>query len=242
MKTKITGLLFAIGLLSAVGAAQAVTLTNKKVTYTRKTPIQDFKKTFTINYPKIKAATPAISRKIEAVLSYEKVFGFTLKEEMGEIQWLENADYSVEYNANGLLAIDLSIEGSAAYPDGSTRSITVDIRNGTRVTPPTAFTKLAELAAMVRRAQQKEINEAIVEIRKDPDFREPDPKSLFESADFKVKDLDWFSVTETGVTFKYDYGFPHVIQALQPPGEFFYTWAQLKPYIRAGSLLSRVAR
>ena len=44
------------------------------------------------------------------------------------------------------------------------------------------------------------------------------------------------------MTFKYDYGFPHVIQALQPEGKFFFTWEQLRPFLVPGGLLAKLAR
>jgi hypothetical protein len=86
------------------------------------------------------------------------------------------------------------------------------------------------------------VAEGIVEIKKDPDMKETDPASLFESTNFTVADLNEFSVGDNGVSFIYDYGFPHVIQALQPGGSYFFTWTQLKPYIKPGGLLSRIAR
>ena len=111
-----------------------------------------------------------------------------------------------------------------------------------RVTSAMSFTDPAGLAAMVKKEQEKEIAKAIEEIKNDPDAGESDPAELFSSADFTSKDLDWFGLDDKGVTFKYDYGFPHVIQALQPEGEYFFSWEQLKPYIKPGSLLSRIAR
>src|SRR5207248_784389 len=88
-------------------AAQSVVITGKKVTYKRRKPIMDFKKTFTINYPKVKAATPALSKKIEASISYGSVLHLDLKEELSDTQWLEEADYKVGYNKNGVLGISL---------------------------------------------------------------------------------------------------------------------------------------
>lgn len=242
MKIKLS-LLITVAVLAVVPAlSQSVTVTPKKVTYKRPKPIQKFKKTFTVTYPKVKAATPALSKKIEATISYEKVIPLSIKEEINEIQWLENADFEVKYNKNGLLCLDLSIEGSGAYPDGSTKTVCVDTASGNRVTPAASFTNLSGLANEVKKEQRKEIARSIEEIRKDPENWDPDPRSLFDSSDFKVENLDWFSISDNGITFKYDYGFPHVIQALQPEGEFFFTWAQLKPYIKPGSLLSRIER
>ncbi len=243
MKTKLLFFLFVIAAFGMTVSAQSVTITAKKVTYKRPKPISEYKKTFTINYPKIKAATPALSKKIESAISYEKVFDFTVKEELTELQWLESADYEVGYNANGMLSISLFIEGSGAYPSGSTKYIVVDLKTGLRLKPADLFSNTAGLLAKVKAAQEKEIADTIVELKKDPENKDIEPELLFkDSAEYQKVSLNEFSVDENGITFRHDYGFPHVVQALQPNGEFFFTWAQLKPYIKAGSLLSRVAR
>lgn len=240
MKIKLLGIVFVLAAFVAAGNAQSVVVTGKKITYNRPKPISEYKKTFTINYPKIKAATPVLSKKIEAAASYEKAFGFTLKEELGEIQWLETADYEVIYNKNGILCLSLFIEGSGAYPSSSTKYVVVDTNTGLKQTPANLFTNLAGLAALAKKQQKTEIATAIKEIKADKTNEEPNPEHLFENADFKIKDLNDFSVDDKGVTFHYDYGFPHVIQGLQPAGEFKFTWTQLKPYIKNGGLLSRM--
>ena len=51
--------------------------------------------------------------------------------------------------------------------------------------------------------------------------------------------LDEFSISDKGVTFLYDYGFPHAIQALEPDGRYFFTWAQMKQHIKRGGLLAK---
>jgi len=96
---------------------------------------------------------------------------------------------------------------------------------------------------LVRKAKDKEVAKAIADIKKDPEFNEQDPNDLFkDSAQYNPLKLNDFSVAADGVSFYYDYGFPHVIQALQPAGEFKFTWKQLKPYIKPGGLLARFAR
>ena len=49
---------------------------------------------------------------------------------------------------------------------------------------------------------------------------------------FAVKNLDEFAVSDKGVTFLYDARFPHVIRALQPTGEYFFSYAELQPRIK----------
>lgn len=243
MKNKILLVTIFVFGLSASGLAQVTMLNPKKVTYTRKKPIMDGKKTFTITYPRVKAATPAISKKIEAVLSYEKVFGFTLREEMGEVQWLEDASYSVDYNANKMLSLSLTIEGSGAYPSSSTRYIVVNTVTGTRVRPADLFINTSGLLAKLRKMKDAEVEKAKADLKKDPEYKDEDFSGFFSDADIynKLK-LDEFTIDENGIVFHHDYGFPHVAQALQPPGEFFLTWQQLRPFIRKGGLLAQFVR
>jgi hypothetical protein len=221
--------------------AQSVVITGKKVTYKRPKPISEYKKSFEINYPKVKAATPALSKKIEAAISYQSVLGLNLNDELRTYQWLETADYEVLYNKNGVLSISLFMEGSGAYPSSTTKYVVVDLRTGLRATPATAFSNTSRLLALVKKAKNNEVAQAIIDIKKDKENNEEHPEDLFkESAQYHPVKLDQFTVSDTGITFHYDYGFAHVIQALQPTGEFFFTWAQLKPYIKAGGLLSRI--
>ena len=154
MKPKLALLLIA-ACAGGIGA-QTVTVTPRKVTYKRPKPQEDFKKTFTITYPKVRAATPALSAKIERSLSYESVLGLRLNDELTKYQWLEEADFEVKYNKNGILCLDESMDGSAAYPDGTSKIVCVDTRTGVRARPAAVFTNLVGLTAMVRRAQETE--------------------------------------------------------------------------------------
>jgi hypothetical protein len=101
--------------------------------------------------------------------------------------------------------------------------------------------KLSDLATKGKQTQAAEIKRSIVEIKKEnPD--EENPALLFETADFTVANLDRFSVSDKGITFWYDYGFPHIIQALQPEGRFFFSWTELKAFIKPDGLLARFNR
>lgn len=108
--------------------------------------------------------------------------------------------------------------------------------------PSDVFVNLRGLAALVRREQRREIASAIKQIRASKEWNEPDPRGLFRHSNFTAANLDWFSISDRGVTFVYDYGFPHVIKAVEPTGAFFFSWARLKPYIKPGGLLARIAR
>jgi hypothetical protein len=222
-------------------SAQTITITPSKTTYRRPKPISSYKKTFIVTRPKVKGVSTVLAKKIETTISYEKNFEFSVQEEIKEIQWLEEASYDVDYNKKGILSVTLTVEGSGAYPDGSTKPVVVDIKKGTRVIPQDVFTNLNSLAAKANAQQQAEIKQGLIDIKKE----EPDaesPENLFENAKFTVEDLKEFSVGDKGVTFWYDYGFPHVIEAMQPEGRYFMSWAQLKPYIKKGGLFAQFVR
>lgn len=242
MKNKLIILLIAIVAFSIPSFAQ-VTISAKKVSYKRPKPIMDFKKSFTITYPKIKAATPALSKKIEAVLSYEKAFDFRLREEINDIQWLEEASYDVNYNADKILSISLTIQGTGAYPSSSTKYVVVNTATGTRMRPVDIFTNTSGLLAKLVKMREDEVRKTIAELKNAPETRDEDISGFFNDAETysKVK-LDEFEIDENGVIFHHDYGFPHVALALQPPGEFFLTWKELKPYIKRDGLLAQFVR
>lgn len=241
MKIKFLLVLFCIFAFLPTAFSQSVIVTPKKIIYKRPKPLMDFKKSFSVVRPKVRGANPAIAKKIETTISYEKVFDFNVKEEIEEIQWLEEASYTVDYNKNGILGVTLSVMGSGAYPSEGRQPVIVNLKTGEKVLAKSIFIKLSELAAKCKQKQDAEIKKSIVDIKKE-NPEEGNPASLFETADFVVKNLDRFSVGDKGVTFWYEYGFPHVILALQPEGRYFFSWAELKPFIRRDSLLARFNR
>jgi hypothetical protein len=228
--------------LSISAFAQSVTITPKKTTYTRPKPVVDFKKTFTVTAPKVKAATPALSRKIETAISFEKNFDLNIQEEKTEIQWLEETGFEVLYNKNGILTIMLSVSGTGAYPSVFEKSVVVDLKTGNRVAPRDVFINLQKLAAKVKTAQKAEVEKTLREIKSDPENKNYEPFDFFDNTNFTVENLSEFAVSDKCVTFIYDYGFPHVILALEPEGKYFFDWAQLKPFIKPGGLLARFIR
>jgi hypothetical protein len=222
--------------------AQSVVVTSKKITYTRPKPLSDDKKTFTVTYPQVKAANFALSKKIETSISFEKNLPLNLTEEMSENQQLEEADYNVDFNNNGILSIMLSASAWGAYPATANINVVVDLKTGNKIKPGDVFTNLTGLIAKIKIMQKKDIKEGIKVIKEDPDFQGEDTAELFKNADFKVSNLEGFAVSGKGVAFNYNYGFPHVIQALEPDGYFFLSWKEMKPFIKRGSVFAKFVR
>ena len=228
-----------IAISFSLASAQTVVITPKQTVHRRPKPLHEHKATFTVRRPIAKAATPVLSRKITAAISPEKVLDLKIREELTEYQWLEEADYKILFNQNGVLCVEEWMVGTAAYPDSVTRRVVVDIATGAVVGPTDVLTNLAALAVLVKKKQAAEIAAARAEMKSEPDAR---PDELFSETNFTVQDFKQFSVDSKGVTIYYDYGFPHVVEAWEPTGELRFSWAEIKPFVRMDSLLARFVR
>jgi hypothetical protein len=226
-------------LAAAFAFPQTVTIIPRKTIYRRPKPEVDFKRTFTVRRPIAKASTPALSRRITTAISPEKVLLLNLREEMSEYQWLEEADYKVLFNQSGVLCIEEWMSGTAAYPDSVTKRVVVDVTTGISVRSTDVFKNLPAFAKLVKKSQDLEIASATKEMKSDPDAR---PEQLFSETNFVANDFKEFSVNQKGVTIFYDYGFPHVLEALQPPGEYHFSWTEIRQFVRADGLLARFVR
>lgn len=231
-----------IGLFStALGFAQ-VKVTPEKTIYKRPKPMTEYKKTFTIIRPRVSGVSPATARKIEMALNYERAFGFTIKEEQTDLQWLEEASYEVLYNKHNILCIGLYIEGTAAYPSGDQKYVVLDTRNGAVAGPSAVFADRKKLTELVNDRIKRAMADAVKEWKKDPDTADLDQKELLGDKVFREENLANFSIDAKGITFRYEFGFPHVILAAEPESEYTFTWAEMKPYIAPRGLLAAMTR
>ena len=235
--------------LTAVNAsAQTIVIKPKKVVYVRKG--KDFpkeKRSFTVTYPVVSGAMSApLKKKIENTISYWRVFETTLQENLTEYDSLIESYYKVNYNKNGILDISLTSETMAAYPDTHTENLIVDLKTGGQVKFKDAFKNdtLGRFAALVDKKLAVEKAEIIKEIDKGDEDAESKAafKEQVNNLKFTTETFDEFSVSDKGATIIYDAEFPHVIQALQPDGRYFFTWAQLKSFVRRDGILGKFVR
>ena len=251
MKLKYLLFILFLTVFSVQVFTQSVTIKPKKVVYTRKGKVtMKEKRTFTITYPVVSGTiSVATKKKLDNTLSYWRVFETTLKENLSEYEWLTEMSYTVNYNKNGILDIGLTQEGSGAYPDGQTIVLIIDLKTGTQAKFADVFDagSKAKLAEKVDRKLSDEKKEIVESIKNDKTSYSNDDErnssiELVEQLKFTSEDFDEFSVSDKGVTIIYDAGFPHVVQALEPDGHYLFTWAEIKPFIKADSLLARFVR
>ncbi len=200
----------------------------------------DSKATFTIVYPRIKIAkSKQVEQKIIKALNYEKVFDYSLDDEIKKFSSLEKVYYKLNYNKNGFLDVALFMETFGAYPWTTKEYFIFNLKTGglinvNEVFKPNSSARLIEKIrmAMLRELKQKQIS----------------PEDAFSFKDgvtlekFQLNDLEGFSLSDRGLTFIFDYNFNFASKGDEPAGRYFFSWTELKPFIRRDGLLARFAR
>lgn len=231
--------LFFVSACIAGVSAQSVVVTPRKVVYRRTNAVSEDKTRVTVVYPRINAATRSLSRRIEKTIGMAGLIGLDPKRGFDGDQWLESAGYYVDYNKRGLLAITLSMNGTGAFSSSHFRYLVIDLKTGEAAAANKVFTDLPGLAALVRARQKIDIAQAKEVIALEVDYSLDLAYRFLDTADFTAENLVEFSVSDEGVTFIYDYGFPRTIYPIEPAGNFLIPWSELKPFISRGGLLEK---
>jgi hypothetical protein len=204
--------------------------------------VRDFpaRKRAIVSYPVVVGPkNSVVLRKVRALFDFKNIFDTSLAEYRADT-WLSDFDYKVNYNRNFILDITFMQEGMGAYPDTHTKHFAINLRNGELIKATDAFdsSSLDGLAALVDKKLQTENQETI----RDSGGERETARDLLKDLKFKASDLDEFSISDKGITFLYDAGFPHAVQALQPVGQYFFSFAELKPYIKRDGPLGMFVR
>lgn len=244
MKIKFTFLVIFVLAFSFNSIAQVQIIPNK-VTYKRVgKDVPGFKKTFDVTYPVVIGLEDyKAEENLIKTLNYWNNFEGNLEENFGRYDWLTDLYYKVNYNKNNILDITLTMEGSGAYPDGVSKNLIVDLKTGNKVLINETFINLEGLAAKVDIAQKAELKKAMEEANKEA---EGDGEYFVDvmnrEGKFTAQKLKEFSVSDKGVTIIHNYNFVHATKALEPEGKYFFTWTELKPFIKPDGLLGQFIR
>jgi len=200
--------------------------------------IKDFpnKKRAIVTYPVISGLKNAqVLGRVQAILPVKNVFDSSIAEYRDD-NWLEEFSYKVNYNKNNILDITFTQDGSGAYPDTQTRHFAINLKNGNVIKASDVFiaTSLPTLRTMLDGKLQIELKE-ILESLKDSKSDPEDIRIASEAQEpqgYTIENLDDFEVGAKGITFLYDAGYPHVIQAFEPNGRYYFSYSELKPFIK----------
>ena len=218
-----------------------VLIAPKTVTFVRGKKGQEYPnyKEAIVKYPQITGlADPAVLQNVQTAISLKSVIGQSLDELQAEFQdtwWLSEIDYTVNYNQNALLDVTFTISGVGAYPSTYEKHRLVSLKTGKVLKASDVFQRQAfgAIAVMVNTAMQAEMKQAIATA----DQGGTDIRDRLSNKRFQIRNLNRFSINEKGITFLYDFDFPHVILALQPTGRYFLSYDQLKAYLKPDGAL-----
>ncbi|MGZ8842909.1 MAG: hypothetical protein ACXW18_04555 [Pyrinomonadaceae bacterium] len=190
-----------------------------------------------VRYPIVRGlSNSAVLRRIQNTLTMKNVFDHTLEEFRRETGLL-SFDYEVNYNKNYLLDITFTEEAVGAYLEMGRKHFLINLKSGTIVRAADAFNpdSLNALVGLVDKKLKAEVAEQI-KVNEDDTSSDAESKSWvrgeLKKLQFGAQNLDEFSVSDKGVTFLCEATFPHAIQALEPDGKYFFSYAELRPHIK----------
>lgn len=199
---------------------------------------QPHKKKATVSYPLIKSGVsdPVVLGRIRSLLSVKNIFDSSL-EDYRQDTWLSDFDYTVNYNKNFILDITFRQEGSGAYPDSEDKHLAINLKTGELIKVADVFKPetLIGLSELIDKRLQAEMAETVDQVNQDKSVDAEEKASvpeLYKDLRFEVKDLIDFMIDDNGITFLYEAGFPHVVQAYEPNGHYKFSYAELAPYLK----------
>src|SRR5215471_10384963 len=226
--------IIAVGALAGM-QLESTAMQNDRVVIRQKTIIlrrgekgRDYKEAI-IKIPDVTGISePDVLRKVRSILGLKNVFGDSLEEIRSEFEesfWLTEITYKVNYNANFILDITFFQSGVGAYPDTVIEHRIINLKTGDLLKAADVFkpSSLNTLAKLVEEAMRADLRSGIKKYG-DDEFAAERLKDELRDAEFKTENLDNFSISDRGVTFLYDFGFPHVIKAVQPAGRYFFSY------------------
>jgi hypothetical protein len=237
-------ILFAMATSSNVAAQDRIMVQSRRVVVVRTgKEVRDFpeRKKAIVRYPIFRGLSDqAVLLRIQNSLTMKNVFDHTLEEFRRNSGFIA-FDYKLNYNKNYLLDITFTEDFEGAYPSVGTKHFLINLKNGKVVKAADAFNpdSLNALAGLVDKKLKAEVTE-LNKVNEDDKSSGAEGKSWvrdeLKKLQIGVKQLNEFLISDKGVTFLFDAGFPHAIQSLQPAGEYFFSYAELRPYIRNGPL------
>lgn len=152
-------------------------------------------------------------------LSWEAVTGESFGETIDVYTRMQRghtgSDFTVNYNAGGILDITVLVEFLGAYPSTGYRHFCFDVSTGRAVRFPNLLRPGGGEALVGVLDSMLQVN---IAAEAADSLLEP---GMYEGYVFRVENLESFSISEHGVWFHYDFGFPHALKAAEPDGELF---------------------
>ncbi len=164
------------------------------------------------------------------------MFEFKLEEEFTTKRGISSLKYKTLFNSRSILSIKLILNAYTFSDLHHEKVITINTRTAKTVEPVEVFKNLRKLAAKCRNEQIKKINE----VKKD--YEPEDYGTIFDTMEFTTEELKSFTVGKKGITFRYPYTFGRTSIVFEPNADYFFSWKELKPFIKKSGLFGQFVR
>ena len=194
-----------------------------------------------LDWPRINGSLPKkVLDKMNRIISIDSICMESIQEIQSNYEKCAcgtvGSGFSVNFNKHNLLSLSISVETMGAYPDGYLKSFNFNTRTGSLVYLDSLIKKdsMASLVSRLNSELKKRMEEANAIAEEDAEKPEEGDsmETLFERTEFSKEDLKSFTITEKGINFYFDFGFPHAFQSLEPAGDFFISKEELKKYLK----------
>lgn len=183
--------------------------------------------------PVVTGLRPPVLKRVQKALEMKNVLGSHIYNGMYKGSGMFGYEYRVTYNRNYILSIGFTYN---AYFAQHSRQLTFDLRDGRLLTVNDLFVeeRMQDLVKLVDQKLREEIEEIV---------RGDDQKRRWLEGQGVLKvtvaDLDEFGVDDKGITIFYKAGFHHTAKDVEPEGRYFFTYSELKNYLKPGTVVSQ---
>jgi hypothetical protein len=185
--------------------------------------------------PLVTGLPDAVLKRIRKELTLERVIGKDKLQVFKKNDHQLTFDYEVTCNRNYILGLTFSW----VFWSRIETTRTFDFITGKRITLADIFREdqLGELANLVDRRLQSEIAEMIRADKSGGDIEFAIKSQNLQKV--TSADLEDFSIDEKGITLFYHAGFHHVASWAEPKGRYFFTYSELKPFLKPNTPVSQ---
>ena len=197
----------------------------------------------TITWPEPRNLSTTIKNRITHVIAYQNLTGeplqatehFYAKCECGVV----GGNYQIHYDGNNILSLSVTVDRLGAYPSSSTTHHSFNLQTGFELKAEEIFksAKLDELTKKINEQLQSYIEVAKPEAEKQDWQLNPDD---FKH-EFSKKHINNFILTTEGVTFFYNFDFPHAVKAAEPKSDIAFSYEELADFFSEEGLLHAFA-
>ena len=208
-------------------------VTPKKIEWT--TGKGEDRETTVMSRPVVTGLRPPVLKRINKELEVKKILGSSYV--FYKHRQMFGLDYNVTHNRNHILAITFSWN---AYFACHEKGVVFDLRDGSLIKAQDLFLqdKVPELIKLIDQKLQAELEQMI----RDSDEKD-NLKYTWKAENtpliFTAEDLVEFQINEKGITFFYDPGFGHRAQWAEPEGRYFFSYSELKNFLKPSSVVSQ---